>query len=107
MPSFTIKFRHDTASNWTTNNHTLVAGEVGIETDTKKFKIGDGSTAWTALPYHIGDLYSTASMTCEYSSVSDPRKGTCGNVLIKVSISGTDYYIPAYTSSCGCQTPSS
>jgi hypothetical protein len=41
-----IQMRRDTASNWTTNNPTLAAGEWGLETDTGKFKIGDGSTAW-------------------------------------------------------------
>ena len=45
------KQRRDTASNWTSNNPTLLAGEWGIESDTKKFKIGDGSTAWQSLEY--------------------------------------------------------
>tara|TARA_B100000123_G_scaffold249470_1_gene207730 strand:+ start:5555 stop:7354 length:1800 start_codon:yes stop_codon:yes gene_type:complete len=45
------KQRRDTASNWTTNNTVLLAGEWGIESDTKKFKIGDGSTAWQSLDY--------------------------------------------------------
>ena len=45
------KQRRDTASNWTSNNPTLLAGEWGYETDTKKFKIGDGSTAWQSLDY--------------------------------------------------------
>ena len=45
------KQRRDTASNWTTNNTVLLAGEWGIESDTKKFKIGDGTTAWQALDY--------------------------------------------------------
>ena len=40
------KQRRDTASNWTSNNPTLLDGEFGWETDTKKLKIGDGSTAW-------------------------------------------------------------
>ena len=45
------KQRRDTASNWTSNNTVLLAGELGYETDTKKFKIGDGSTAWQSLDY--------------------------------------------------------
>jgi len=45
------KQRRDTASNWTTNNTVLLAGELGYETDTKKFKIGDGTTAWQSLDY--------------------------------------------------------
>ena len=46
-----IQLRRDTASNWTSNNPTLAEGEFAIETDTDKYKIGDGSTAWTSLGY--------------------------------------------------------
>ena len=42
-----IQLRRDTAANWTSVNPTLRAGEIGIETDTLKFKIGNGS-AWNA-----------------------------------------------------------
>lgn len=52
MPAQTvIKDRRDTAANWTSANPTLAAGEHGFETDTGKFKIGDGTTAWTSLGY--------------------------------------------------------
>jgi hypothetical protein len=37
------------ASQWT--SEVLYAGELGYETDTGKFKIGDGITAWSSLPY--------------------------------------------------------
>lgn len=47
----TIQFRRDTAANWTSSNPTLLIGELGIETDTYKIKMGDGSSAWTALGY--------------------------------------------------------
>ena len=62
-----IQLRNDTATNWTTANPTLLAGEVGVETDTNKFKIGDGSTAWNSLAYQGGDLsnYYTKSQTDE------------------------------------------
>jgi len=43
--------RRDTEANWTSNNPTLAAGELGLETDTGKIKIGTGSAAWTALAY--------------------------------------------------------
>jgi len=46
-----IKHRRDTAANWTTANPQLAAGELGFETDTLKFKIGNGSSLWAALPY--------------------------------------------------------
>lgn len=43
--------RHDTSTNWTSVNPILALGEMGIETDTNKFKFGDGVTNWTALAY--------------------------------------------------------
>ena len=46
-----LQVRRDTAANWTSTNPTLASGEIGFETDTLKFKIGDGSTAWTSLKY--------------------------------------------------------
>ena len=46
-----IQFRRDTAANWTSANPTLAAGEMGLETDTTYYKIGNGSTAWTSLAY--------------------------------------------------------
>jgi hypothetical protein len=46
-----LQNRRDTAANWTSNNPTLAQGEIGYETDTTKFKIGDGATAWNSLAY--------------------------------------------------------
>lgn len=44
--------RRGTAAEWTAANPVLAAGEIGFETDTSKFKFGDGSTAWSSLPYY-------------------------------------------------------
>ena len=44
-----IQLRRDTAANWTSSNPVLRAGEFGIETDTLKFKIGNGSSTWTQI----------------------------------------------------------
>jgi hypothetical protein len=46
-----IQLRNDTAANWTSSNPVLAQGEMGIETDTRKFKFGDGTTAWNSLSY--------------------------------------------------------
>jgi archaellum component FlaC len=45
--------RRGTAAQWTAANPVLGAGEIGFETDTNKFKIGNGSTAWTSLSYFV------------------------------------------------------
>jgi Major tropism determinant N-terminal domain/Head fiber protein len=39
------------AADWTTENVVLQIGEIGIETDSGKSKIGDGATAWASLAY--------------------------------------------------------
>ena len=46
-----LQNRRDTAANWTSNNPTLAAGEIGLETDTAKWKMGNGTTAWNSLAY--------------------------------------------------------
>jgi hypothetical protein len=46
-----IQTRRGTAATWTSTNPTLAAGEIGFESDTGKFKIGNGSTAWASLAY--------------------------------------------------------
>jgi len=43
--------RRGTAAQWTSANPILAAGEIGFETDTSKFKMGNGSSTWSALQY--------------------------------------------------------
>lgn len=47
----TIKLRRGTQAQWTATNPVLAEGEFGAETDTRKFKIGNGVTAWNSLSY--------------------------------------------------------
>ena len=52
MPQYYhIRVRRDTAARWASNNPTPVAGELCIESNTNKMKIGDGVTAYNTLPY--------------------------------------------------------
>lgn len=46
-----IQIRNDTKNNWTTQNPVLLKGEMGVETDTRKFKFGDGVNDWKTLEY--------------------------------------------------------
>lgn len=46
-----IQIRRGTAASATLSNPILAQGEIGYETDTVKFKIGDGTTAWNSLAY--------------------------------------------------------
>lgn len=47
-----IQLRRDVALNWTAINPILGEGEIGIETDTNKFKIGNGILSWSVLSYY-------------------------------------------------------
>ena len=68
--------RRGTAAQWTSSNPTLEAGEIGFETDTNKFKIGDGTNLWANLDYFI-DANSTvnpsfgSSITFEGATAND------------------------------------
>ena len=48
-----IQVRRGTASAWTSANTVLSEGEIGFETDTDKFKIGNGSDHWGDLEYFL------------------------------------------------------
>lgn len=51
MPYIQLQFRRDTSLNWQQTNPLLASGEMGIELDTRTFKVGDGVLRWNALPY--------------------------------------------------------
>ncbi len=52
-----IQLRRDTAANWNSNNPILAEGEIGVELDTNRMKVGDGSTHWNDLSYAFEDYY--------------------------------------------------
>ena len=51
MSTVRIQVRRGTASQWTSVNPILAAGEMGVESDTNLFKFGNGTSTWTALAY--------------------------------------------------------
>lgn len=54
MANWTVfKMRRDTAANWASKNPVLADGEQGKETDSGKFKLGDGETPWLGLEYFL------------------------------------------------------
>jgi hypothetical protein len=72
MPFIQLQFRRDTSQNWRSSNPILASGEMGIEIDTQRFKIGDGCLNWINLPY--GGIQGAGV----------PVGGTAGQVLAKV-----------------------
>lgn len=77
-----LRHRRDTAANWTSNNPVLEAGQIGYETDTLRFKFGNGSTAWNSLAYGVGAL---ADGDVTYAKIQDT---SAGSVLLGRGSSG-------------------
>ena len=77
MAGARIQVKRGTAASWASNNPVLFAGEIGFETDTKKLKFGDGTTAWNSLVYTVLPL--------SLSSLND-----FGDVTI-TSVAGGDF----------------
>jgi Major tropism determinant N-terminal domain len=78
------QLRRDTAANWTSSNPVLAAGEIGFETDTNKFKIGDGTTAWTSRSYAANQVGSTSGLmvqTTTGGALSTLAAGTTSQFL--------------------------
>ena len=98
MPVSTkVQVRRDNASTWTTQNPTLAAGEIGFETDTLKFKIGNGSTAWTSLGYQAAVFNGgtiTNALTVSNTSGIDTTGNVTGNVIISTNNgNGTNFKV--------------
>jgi hypothetical protein len=93
-----IQIRNGTAAQWTSANPTLAVGEMGAETDTGKFKIGTGSTAWNSLAYAaVGTVTSVAqSFTGGIVSVGGSPISTSGTLALTVA--GTSGGVPYFSS---------
>lgn len=53
IKTMNVRFQQkfDTAANWAESTVILLAGEIAVESDTNKFKFGDGAHAFKDLPY--------------------------------------------------------
>jgi hypothetical protein len=83
-----IQQRRGTAASWTSTNPTLAAGEIGFETDTNRFKIGTGSTAWTSLNYWVQDPVTTKGDLYTFST-TDARLPVGANDTVLTADSST------------------
>lgn len=81
--------RRGLASQWTTANPVLAAGEIGYETDTGKFKIGDGINTWSLLKYFLNldalDIDADGFITDDKRGVANGVASLDTNGLIPVS----------------------
>ena len=92
-----IQLRGGLAADWTSTNPTLAEGEVGVEKDTLKLKVGNGTTAWTSLAYFgsAGTVTSVAMSVPTGLSVSGSPVTTSGTFAVGLQ---TGYSIPTTSS---------
>jgi len=72
--SIKLQIRRGTATQWTTADPALLAGEIGYETDTGNVKIGTG-VAWAALPYLSSSVPALSSAQTTLDHVDYRRAG--------------------------------
>ena len=51
-----VRLRTDSAVNWLNVNPVLLKGEIGVEEDTGRIKIGNGKSSWAVLPYFFAGM---------------------------------------------------
>jgi hypothetical protein len=85
------------AASWSAENPVLSSGELGIESDSKKVKIGDGSAVWNNLPYFSSGGASASSPGELGFAVG--QCATAGNTAAKtVAAAGFVLKTPSYVS---------
>ena len=82
------------STEWTSSNPVLSDGEIGYETDTGKFKFGNGTSGWNTLPYSSVQAGSTTvagvvQLTDSISSTSVITAATPNSVKIAYDLANT------------------
>lgn len=105
MATVRIQVRRGTASQWTSANPTLAAGELGVESDTNLFKFGNGSTAWTALAYAnnsdvaIGEISQDAINTALTMGAGLTKTYNDGSNTITITVDSNVVALKSYVDS--------
>jgi len=94
-----IQIRNGTAAQWTAANPTLAVGEMGAETDTGKFKIGTGSTAWNSLAYAAVGTVTSVGQTFTGGLVSVAGSPISTSGTLALTVGGTSGGIVYFSSS--------
>lgn len=88
-----ILLRRDTSANWASANPVLANGEIGYDTTLDRIKVGDGSTAWSSLPFTTNvDIASNANAgllsASDYAELSGATANNTASKIVKRDASG-------------------
>ena len=82
-----IRYKRDTAQNWSTNNPILADGEIGYDKTNNKVKVGNGTAHWNDLLYLNAN--DPAALKVLTATVEASEIGVQGTPTASVSVSGT------------------
>lgn len=85
-----IQHKRATAASWTSNNPTLLAGQLGWESDTNKLKIGDGTTAWNSLSYFSSGITLSSNGIVVRTAADTYTSRTATGTSNRISITNGD-----------------
>lgn len=91
-----LQMRRGTTAEWTAADPTLANGEWGLDTTTKEYYIGDGSTAWSNLT--PASLPSTAVSVNEIDAVGDLLYGSADNAVNNLAVGTNGHVLTADSS---------
>ena len=86
-----ITLRRDSTLNWYAANPRLALGEVGVDMNLLRFKVGNGIDKWNELPYMNDDLYkdldnATRELAEKIASILETVKNNKSDADKKISI---------------------
>lgn len=107
-----VKQRTDTESNWASKNPVLLKGEMAISSDkNNKYKIGDGTSVWSALSYAKADLsksdvttalgYTPPTTNHTHNYAGSSSVGGAANSAVKLAtartVSNTEDFVMSFS----------
>ena len=87
-----VQLRNDTSAAWSAANPVLMQGEIGIDRDSGRIKIGDGATAWNALPFALTGPEGPQGQIGPNLALSGPGLTVPAGVPLEITMLNRDSY---------------
>jgi hypothetical protein len=89
--------RQGSAATWASVNPVLAAQEMGLESDTRRVKFGDGASAWASLPYAYGGFVGPSGDTTGVTDTANFEAALANGGVVNLAPYAAVYYITNLT----------